>query len=49
MGNEDGQLNEMKLLFRHRIRNSSLGGLRPSTLPLSHGSSPEYFTHERVK
>ena len=27
---------------RHRIRNSSPGGLRPSTLPLGHGGSPQY-------
>ena len=29
----------MTLPSRHRIRNSSPGGLRPSTLPLSHGGS----------
>ena len=35
----------------HRIRNSSSGGLRPSTLPLGHGGSPQYriFTSERRK
>ena len=27
---------------RHRIRNLSPGGLRPSTLPLGHGGSPQY-------
>ena len=32
---------EMTLSSRHRIRNSSPGGLRPSTLPLGHGGSPE--------
>ena len=31
---EDGEMNEMTLSSRHRIRNSSPGGLRPSTLPL---------------
>ena len=30
---------EMTLSSRHRIRNSSLGDLRPSTLPLGHGGS----------
>ena len=29
----------------HRIRNSSPGGLRPSTLPLGHGGSPQYWLH----
>ena len=38
---EDGEMIEMTLSFRHRIRNSSPGGLRPSTLPLGHGGSPE--------
>ena len=33
----------MTLPSRHRIRNSSPGGLRPSTLPLGHGSSPQYY------
>ena len=28
---EDGEVNEMTLSFRDRIRNSSPGGLRPST------------------
>ena len=32
----------MILSSRHRIRNSSPGGLRPSTLPLGHGGSPQY-------
>ena len=31
----------MTLSSRHRIRNSSPGGLRPSTLPLGHGGSPQ--------
>ena len=35
-------MSEMTLLSRHRIRNSSPGGLRPSTLPLGHGDSPQY-------
>ena len=34
---------EMTLSSRHRIRNSSPGGLRPSTLPLGHGGSPHYW------
>ena len=34
---------EMTLSSRHRIRNSSPGGLRPSTLPLGHGGSPPYW------
>ena len=29
---QNGEMNEMTLSFRHRIRNSSSGGLRPSTL-----------------
>ena len=33
---------EMTLSSRHRIQNSSPGGLRPSTLPLGHGGSPKY-------
>ena len=39
----------MILPSRHRIQNSSAGGLRPSTLPLGHGDSPQYwiFTSER--
>ena len=28
---------------KHRIRNSIPGGLRPSTLPLGHGGSPQYW------
>ena len=32
----------MTLSSRHRIRNSSPGGLKPSTLPLGHGGSPQY-------
>ena len=39
---EDGEMNEMTLSSRHRIRNSSPGGLRPSTLPLGHVGSPQY-------
>ena len=44
-------MNEMTLSSRHRIRNSSPGGLRPSTLPLGHGNPPQtvesytYFYH----
>ena len=33
----------MTLSSRHRIRNSSPGGLRPSTLPLGHKGSPQYW------
>ena len=33
----------MTLSSIHRIRNSSTGGLRPSTLPLGHGGSPQYW------
>ena len=33
----------MTLSSRHRIRNSSPGGLGPSTLPLGHGGSPQYW------
>ena len=33
----------MTLSSRHRIRNSSPGGLRPSTPPLGHGGSPQYW------
>ena len=36
-------MNEMTLSSRHRIRNSSPGGLRPSTLPVGHGGSPQYW------
>ena len=40
-------MNEMTLHSRHRIQNSSPGGLRPSTLPLGHGGSPQYVeSHE---
>ena len=35
---EDG---EMTLPSRHKIGNSNLGSLRSSTLPLSHGGSPQ--------
>ena len=40
---EDGEMNEITLPSRHRIRNSSPGGLRSSTLPLGHGGIPQYF------
>ena len=39
---EDGEMIEMTLSSRDQIRNSSPGGLRPSTLPLGHGGSPQY-------
>ena len=34
---------EMTLSSRHRIQKSSPGGLRPSTLLLGHGGSPQYW------
>ena len=40
---EDGEMNEMTLPYRHRIRNSSNGDLRLSTLPLGNAGSPQYF------
>ena len=40
---EDGEMNEMTLSSRHQTRNSSPGGLRPSTLSLGHGGSPQYW------
>ena len=39
---EDREMIEMTLSSRHRIRKSIPGGLRPSTLPLGHGGSPQY-------
>ena len=39
---EDGEMNEMTLPSRHRIRDLGTGGLRPSTLALCHGGSPQY-------
>ena len=39
---EDVEKNDMTLPSSHRFRNSSPGGLRPSTLPLGHGVSPQY-------
>ena len=38
----DGEMSEMTLPSTHRIRNSNPGGLRSSTLPLSHGGFPQY-------
>ena len=42
-------MNKMTLPSRHRLQNSSLGGLRPSTLP--HGGYLQYwtFTGERAR
>ena len=37
-------MSEMTLPSRHRIRNSNPGGLRPSTLPLGHGGSPQILS-----
>ena len=42
-------MNEMTLLFRHRIRNSSPGGVRPSTLSLGHGGPPQYWIFMSVR
>ena len=46
---EDDEMNEMTLSSRHRIRNSSPGGMRSSTLPLGHWGFPQYWiiTSER--
>ena len=38
---EDGEMSEITLPSRHRMLNSSPGGLRSSTLPRRHGS-PQY-------
>ena len=35
---EDGEMNQMTLLARHRIQDSSPG----ATLPLCHGGTPQY-------
>ena len=41
------EMNKIPLPSRHRIRNSSPGGLRPNMLPLSHeGSSAPHNTYE---
>ena len=37
------RLNWARRTSWHRIRNSSPGGLRPSTLPPGHGGSPQYW------
>ena len=46
---ENDEMDEMILPSWHRIRNSSPGGLRPSTLTLGHGGFPQYwiFTSDR--
>ena len=44
----NGEMNDMTLPPRLRIRNSDPGGLRPSTLPLGHGDSPQYKKSLRV-
>ena len=43
------EMNEMTLSSTHRIRYSNPGGLRPSSLFLGHGGSPQYwiFTSEQ--
>ena len=48
---EDGEMNEMTLSSRQKIRDSRPDGLRPSTLPLGHGGSPQYrvYTSERER
>ena len=40
-------MSEMTLPSRQRIRNSNPVGLRPSTLPLGHGSFPQYEWMEK--
>ena len=40
---EDGEMSEMTLPLRHKIRNSRVGSLRPCTPPLGHGGSPQYW------
>ena len=40
---EDGEMSEMTLTSRYRIRNSNPRDLRPSPLPLDNGGSPQYF------
>ena len=37
----DGEMKDMTLPPRHRTRNFTPDGLRPSTLPLGHGCSPQ--------
>ena len=37
----DGEINKMTLQSRHRMRNSSTGGLKLRALPLGHGGSPQ--------
>ena len=45
--NANDDMNKITLPYRHRIRNSSPGGFRPSALPVSHGgSSAPYNTYE---
>ena len=39
---EDGKMSKITLPSKHMIRKSNLGGLRPSTLPLGQGGSPQY-------
>ena len=38
----DGEMNDMALPSRHRIRNSIPGGLKPSALHLGHRGSPRH-------
>ena len=47
---DDGEMNEITPLSRHKIQNSRPGGLRPSPLLLGHGGSPQYLisTSEQV-
>ena len=45
---EEGEMNEMTLSSRHRIRNSRPGGLRPSTLPFGHRGSPQHVDGEET-
>ena len=41
-----GEMSEITLPSRHRIRNLNPGGLRPSTLPLAHRGSPQYWVSQ---
>ena len=45
---EVGEINEMTLPSRHKIRNSNPVGLRPSTLPLGHRDTPQYSISDYV-
>ena len=44
----NGEMDEMTLPSRHRIRYSSSGSLGPSTLPLGHTEAPQNIEYLRV-